>query len=101
MKEKMNNNKLTRKQLFLTFIPFFGMIGYTVYLLVKNEYYTKECIISLLKSIVTAFITGVILMLIGLFSYVVTIIISIVIIGVIMNLVFFKSYNKISNQEKV
>jgi hypothetical protein len=37
-------------------------------------------------------------MLIGLFSYTVTDIISSVIIGVIMNLVFFKSYNNVADK---
>ena len=32
-------------------------------------------------------------MFVGLFSYTVTVIISLVIIGIIMNFVFFKSYN--------
>lgn len=95
---KRQSRKLSIKQLILVFIPFISIIGYSIYLRFTKQYYTKECLLSLLKSCLAAFISGVVLMLIGLFSYTVTTIISLVIIGIIMNLVFFKSYNNVADK---
>ena len=90
---KRQSRKLSSKQLALVFIPFISTICYLVYLLFTKRYYTKECLLSLLKAFLATFVSGVVLMLIGLFSHTVTVIISLVIIGIIMNFVFFKSYN--------
>ena len=89
----MQSKKLSAKQLILVFIPFISTIGYLMYLLFTKQYYTKDCLLSLLKACLLTFVSGVVLMLVGLFSYTVTAIISLVIIGVIMNFIFFKSYN--------
>ena len=90
---KRQSKTLSSKQLALVFIPFISTICYLVYLLFTKCYYTKDCLLSLLKACLLTFVSGVVLMLVGLFSYTVTAIISLVIIGVIMNFVFFKSYN--------
>ena len=90
---KRQSKKLSTTQLALVFIPFISTICYLVYLLFTKRYYTKECLLSLLKACLLTFVSGVVLMLFGLFSYTVTAVISLVIIGVIMNFVFFKSYN--------
>ena len=95
---KRQSRKLSSKQLALVFIPFISTICYLVYLLFTKRYYTKECLFSVLKACLATFVSGVILMLIGLFSYTVTAIISSVIMGVIMNLVFFKSYNNVADK---
>ena len=89
----MQSKKLSAKQLILVFIPFISTIGYLMYLLFTKQYYTKDCLLSLLKACLLTFVSGVVLMLVGLFSYTVTAIISLVIIGVIMNFIFIKSYN--------
>ena len=90
---KKQSSKLSKKQLGLAFIPFVTTICYLVYFFCTKRYYTKECLLSLLKACLATFVSGIVLMLVGLFSYTVTAIISLVIIGVIMNFVFFKSYN--------
>ena len=90
---KRQSKTLSSKQLALIFIPFISTICYLVYLLFTKRYYTKDCLLSLLRACLLTFVSGVVLMLVGLFSYTVTAIISLVIIGVIMNFVFFKSYN--------
>ena len=87
------SKKLSSKQLALVFIPFISTICYLVYLLFTKRYYTKDCLLSLLKACLATFVSGVVLMFVGLFSYTVTAVISLVIIGVIMNFVFFKSYS--------
>lgn len=88
------SDKLTLMQYILAFLPFVGTISFLVYLLFTEKYYTKKALISLLKACAATFITGCVLMIIGLFSYIATLIISVVLIGIIMNIVFFKSYNK-------
>ena len=89
---KRQSRKLSSKQLALVLIPFISTIVYLVYLFFTKRYYTKECLSSLLKANLATFVSGVVLMFVGLFSYTVTAVISLVIIGIIMNFVFFKSY---------
>ncbi len=95
---KGQSGKLSLKQLALVFIPFISTICYLLYLLFTKQYYTKECLFSLLKACFTTFVFGVVLGLIGLFSYPVTAIISFLIIGITMNFIFFKSYNNTTNR---
>ncbi len=91
----MSKNKLTRKQLILVFIPFWSTVGYVMYLSFKKRYYTKECMISILKASAATFVAGAALILIGLYSYFP--IICSAITGITMNLVFFKSYNRMNS----
>ena len=95
---KRQSGKLSLKQLALILIPFISTIFYLLYLLFTKRYYTKKCLFSLLKACLAAFVSGVVLGLIGLFSYPVTAIISFLIIGITMNFVFFKSYNNTTNR---
>ena len=95
---KRQSGKLSLKQLALVLIPFISTIFYLLYLLFTKRYYTKKCLFSLLKACLAAFVSGVVLGLIGLFSYPVTAIISFLIIGITMNFVFFKSYNNTTNR---
>lgn len=94
---KRRSNKLSSKQLVLIFIPFISTMCYLVYLLFKKSYYNKDCLFSLLKACLATFVSGAVLMLLGSFSHTVTAIISFAVIGIIMNLVFFRSYaNKVN-----
>ena len=95
---KRQSKKLSSKQLALVFIPFIGTIGYLGYLFFAGRYYTKACLFSLLKACLAAFVSCAVLMLIGLFSYTVTAIVSIAIMGIIMNIIFFKSYTNTVDQ---
>ena len=95
---KRQSRKLSSKQLALVFIPFISTICHLVYLLFIRRYYTKECLFSLLKACLATFVSGIVLMFIGLFSYTATAIISLVIMGIVMNLVFFKSYNNVDER---
>ena len=80
-------DKVTLMQHMLTFLPFVGTISFLAYLWFIEKYYTKKALISFLKACMATFITGCVLMIIGLFSYTVTLIISVVFIGIIMNIV--------------
>ena len=95
---KRQSGKLSLKQLALVLIPFISTIFYLLYLLFTKRYYTKKCLFSLLKACLATFVSGVVLGLIGLFTYPVTAIISFLIIGITMNFVFFKSYNNTTNR---
>ena len=90
--------KLSSKQLVFIFIPFVSTVCYWVYLFFKGKYYTKNCLVSSVKAILSTFATGVALGIIGVFSYTATLIVSQCMMGIIFNLVFFKSYNNMTKQ---
>ena len=97
-KVKKQSRKLSSKQLALVLIPFISTICCLVYLLFTKRYYTKDCLLSLLKACLATFVSGVVLMFVGLFSYTVTAVISLVLMGIVMNFVFFKSYSNTVGQ---
>ena len=90
---------MPKKHLALIFIPFLSTICYLTYLLFTGRYYKKSCLLSLLKACLATFASGVALGIIGLFSYSATAIISFVVIGILMNFVFFRSYNNMVDQQ--
>ena len=97
-KVKRQSRKLSSKQLALVLIPFISTICCLVYFLFTKRYYTKKCLFSLLKACLATFVSGVVLMFVGLFSYTVTAVISLVLMGIVMNFVFFKSYSNTVGQ---
>ena len=97
-KVKRQSRKLSSKQLALVLIPFVSTICCLVYFLFTKRYYTKKCLFSLLKACLATFVSGVVLMFVGLFSYTVTAVISLVLMGIVMNFVFFKSYSNTVGQ---
>ena len=97
-KVKRQSRKLSSKQLALVLIPFISTICCLVYFLFTKRYYTKKCLFSLLKACLATFVSDVVLMFVGLFSYTVTAVISLVLMGIVMNFVFFKSYSNTVGQ---
>jgi len=82
----MAKNRLTKTQLWLLFIPFFGAIGFQLLITLSDikRYYTT-CVVPQLASIGVVFSTGIVFAIIGLFSYIITLIISIILLGIIWN----------------
>lgn len=93
--------KLTKLQMRLFFIPFFGAIAFafSIWLSDAKRYYTT-CILPSLAAALTVFLIGVVLGIIGILSYAVTLIISMVLMGIVYNYIFFRVYNKKSDAEK-
>ena len=93
--------KKDKNQLILSLIPFLGSVLFIGIEFFANKRSFREMALSMVPAIIIAFISGVVLGIIGLFSYVITLIISLVLIGVIWNLVFFKSLNKRDKSDRV
>ena len=70
----MNKKSMTKEQLLLIFIPFLGSIAFWLHKAFHKEY--SRCIIPELAAIGVVFILGLILGIIGLFSYIISLIIS-------------------------
>ena len=92
----MNMKSLTKEQLLLIFIPFLGATAFWLHKAFHNEY--SHCIIPELAAIGVVFILGLILGIIGLFSYIISLIISLAALGIVYNYIFFKLFNKLSSE---
>lgn len=94
MKKEKKSVAFTKTQLALLFLPFLGTVVYLINLLLTKRYYSNPCVLSLLISSGITLAAGAVLGIIGLFAYTVTLIISLILMGIVMNFMFFKSYNK-------
>ena len=93
----MNKKRLTKEQLLLIFIPFLGAIAFLLHKAVFHKEYSR-CIIPELAAIGVVFILGLILGIIGLFSYIISLVISLAALGIVYNYIFFKLFNKRSGE---
>lgn len=85
---------MTKKQRFLALIPFLGSILVMCIEFFSGKQKYWDMALSMFPAIGITFLSGILLGIIGLLSYIVTLIISLILIGVIWNIVFFKSLNK-------